>query len=231
MPPAHDPSMHGRDFHGPPQPQAGAPQPMMHHSPQRMQKSPQKSHHHESARLPSQYDSPHRMQKSPQRSHKSPNRLQKESFNQDDLMDAMSGESVPINQEYVSPRKVAPKDSHDGYDSPERKNTDSRHHSYNGPDEQPPRRKSLSERILDYKRKHTEEFESGLNDHRTKTISKSADRPDNGEDEFGHSERMKRKKSLQERVAEFKERRKNSQGFGLGGMSDASSRRSLSKKS
>merc|ERR550539_821766 len=225
MPPAHDPSMHGRDFHGPPQPQAGAPQPMMHHSPQRMQKSPQKSHHHESARLPSQYDSPHRMQKSPQRSHKSPNRLQKESFNQDDLMDAMSGESVPINQEYVSPRKVAPKDSHDGYDSPERKNTDSRHHSYHGPDEQPPRRKSLSERILDYKRKHTEEFESvsnrsearhadevalsaggsvappsedtstqpymppsgrvskngRLNDHRTKTISKSADRPDNGE--------------------------------------------------
>jgi len=267
--------------------------PMMYDSPQRMQKTPPRAHKSPS-RPSSQYNSPHRMQKSPQSSHKSPSRPAMESFNQDDIMD---GGAVANIQEFVSPRKVQPKDSHDGYDSPERKNTDSRHHAerkntdsrhhaYHDPDEQPPRRKSLSERILQYKRKNTEELEFELasnrsearhtdevrstggsvappsedtstqpymppsgrpplsknertnerlnDDHRTKTISKSADRPDNGEDDLGHNERMKRKQSLHERVAEFKERRKNSQGFGLGGMSDRGdvpSRRSLSKKS
>merc|ERR1719410_2945432 len=98
---------------------------MMHDSPQRMQKTPPRAHN--SPSRPSQYNSPHRMQKSPQRSHKSPSRQAMESFNQDDIMD---GGSVANVQEFVSPRKVQPKDSHDGYDSPERKNTDSRHHAY-----------------------------------------------------------------------------------------------------
>merc|ERR1711884_319772 len=55
-----------------------------------------------------------------------------------------------------------------------------------------------------------------MGEYRQKTISKSADRPDHGSDEdYGHEQQMKRKKSLQERVAEFKEKRKNSQGAGL----------------
>eukprot|EP00493_Phyllostaurus_siculus_P021580 UN21908 len=171
---------------------------------------PHDGHHGEYAghQSPMMHHTPPRQHKSPHRPHKSPHRPGFEKYDNDDHMD--------------------------GYDSPERKNTDSKHHMSGYSDDQIPRRKSLSERILEFKhRKLTEEnlepqspvdwiwwmveAVESMSDYRQKTISKSADRPDHGSDEqdYGHEQQMKRKKSLQERVAEFKEKRKNSQGAGL----------------
>merc|ERR1719270_2502006 len=150
--------------------------------------------------------------------------LQREVMNIQRAGGGGDGTSTAANfHEMISPRKIThPRDSYDGYDSPERKNTDSKHHMSGYSDDQIPRRKSLSERILEYKhRKLTEDnlepqSPVGMGEYRQKTISKSADRPDHGSDEdYGHEQQMKRKKSLQERVAEFKEKRKNSQGAGL----------------
>jgi len=205
---------------------------------------PHDDHHHgeyTGHQSPMMHHTPPRQHKSPHRPHKSPHRPGFEKYDSND-------------------------DHMDGYDSPERKNTDSKHHMSGYSDDQIPRRKSLSERILEFKhRKLTEEnlepqspvatkqrrntmkdsavdapSEDSLtspfmpisgrsmkeqppvdaismSDYRQKTISKSADRPDHGSDEqdYGHEQQMKRKKSLQERVAEFKEKRKNSQGAGL----------------
>jgi len=199
---------------------------------------PHDGHHGEYTghQSPMMHHTPPRQHKSPHRPHKSPHRPGFEKYDSND-------------------------DHMDGYDSPERKNTDSKHHMSGYSDDQIPRRKSLSERILEYKhRKLTDDnlepqspvatkqrrdtmkdsavapSEDSLtppfmpisgrsireqppvdaisiSDYRQKTISKSADRPDHGSDEqdYGHEQQMKRKKSLQERVAEFKEKRKNSQ--------------------
>jgi len=198
---------------------------------------PHDGHHGEYAghQSPMMHHTPPRQHKSPHRPHKSPHRPGFEKYDNDDHMD--------------------------GYDSPERKNTDSKHHMSGYSDDQIPRRKSLSERILEYKhgkiaednlepqspvatkqRRDTMKDSAvapsedsltppfmpisgrsfreqppvdaiSMSDYRQKTISKSADRPDHGSDEqdYGHEQQMKRKKSLQERVAEFKEKRKNSQ--------------------
>jgi len=203
---------------------------------------PHDDHHHGeyTGHQSPMHHTPPRQHKSPHRPHKSPHRPGFEKYDSND-------------------------DHMDGYDSPERKNTDSKHHMSGYSDDQIPRRKSLSERILEYKhRKLTDDnlepqspvatkqrrdtmkdsavapSEDSLtppfmpisgrsireqppvdaisiSDYRQKTISKSADRPDHGSDEqdYGHEQQMKRKKSLQERVAEFKEKRKNSQGAGL----------------
>ena len=53
----------------------------------------------------------------------------------------------------------------DGYDSPERKNTDSKHHMSGYNDDQIPRRKSLSERILEFKHRKLTEDNLGKNIH------------------------------------------------------------------
>jgi len=186
---------------------------------------PHDGHHGEYTghQSPMMHHTPPRQHKSPHRPHKSPHRPGFEKYDSND--DHMDGTSTAANfHEMISPRKITqPRDSYDGYDSPERKNTDSKHHMSGYSDDQIPRRKSLSERILEYKhRKLTEDnlepqSPVGMSDYRQKTISKSADRPDHGSDEqdYGHEQQMKRKKSLQERVAEFKEKRKNSQGAGL----------------
>merc|ERR1712062_728688 len=137
------------------------------------------------------------VQHTPPRQHKSPHRPHKSAHRP-------GFEKYETNDDHM-----------DGYDSPE-------HHMSGYSDDQIPSRKSLSERILEYKhRKLTgdnlePQSPVGMGDYRQKTISKSADRPDHGSDEdYGHEQQMKRKKSLQERVAEFKEKRKNSQGAGL----------------
>lgn len=77
-----------------------------------------------------------------------------------------------------------------------------------------PRKKSLSERVAEYKnRKHTEDAHLGLHEYRDVIRpSKSADRPDTGSQSQERA-RLERKKSLQERVAEFKEKRKHSQNL------------------
>jgi len=189
---------------------------------------PHDGHHGEYTghQSPMMHHTPPRQHKSPHRPHKSPHRPGFEKYDSND-------------------------DHMDGYDSPERKNTDSKHHMSGYSDDQIPRRKSLSERILEFKhRKLTEEnlepqspvatkqrrntmkdsavdapSEDSLtspfmpisgrsmkeqppvdaismSDYRQKTISKSADRPDHGSDEqdYGHEQQMKRKKSLQERI-------------------------------
>merc|ERR1719173_119841 len=213
---------------------------------------PHDGHHGEYTghQSPMMHHTPPRQHKSPHRPHKSPHRPGFEKYDSND--DHMDGTSTAANfHEMISPRKITqPRDSYDGYDSPERKNTDSKHHMSGYSDDQIPRRKSLSERILEYKhRKLTEDnlepqspvatkqrrdtmkdsavapSEDSLtppfmpisgrsireqppvdaisiSDYRQKTISKSADRPDHGSDEqdYGHEQQMKRKKSLQERI-------------------------------
>merc|ERR1719367_1396891 len=96
---------------------------------------PHDDHHGEYAghQSPMLHHSPPRQHKSPHRPHKSPHRSGFEKYDSND-------------------------DHMDGYDSPERKNTDSKHHMSGYSEDQIPRRKSLSERIIQYKqRKLTEE--------------------------------------------------------------------------
>merc|ERR1719367_1148991 len=137
---------------------------------------PHDDHHGEYAghQSPMLHHSPPRQHKSPHRPHKSPHRSGFEKYDSND--DHMDGTSTAANfHEMISPRKIAPRDSYDGYDSPERKNTDSKHHMSGYSEDQIPRRKSLSERIIQYKHRKLTEDNLGMSDYRQKTISKSAD--------------------------------------------------------
>merc|ERR1719242_528150 len=104
-------------------------------------------------------------------------------------------------------------DRYDGNDdSTDRRRNSSQYPYDDSPEQSPPRKKmSLSERIQEYRqRKMTEEENVGA--HPQQNRYQDNDRSDGaGTDESVPAYDPSRKKSLQERVAEFRDRRKNSQ--------------------
>jgi len=181
------------------------------------------------------HSSPHLQHHSPQRPRKSPS-VRPGYENHDDHMDGYDSPERKTSGHFPPERKQSghfpPERKHSGHFPSERQHSghfhterkQSGHFSY-GDHEELPRSKSLSERLKNYQRTHSHEMDP------YGTYSKSADRPDNGTDEdFGHNAQLQRKKSLQERVAEFKEKRKNSQvRFDDESVSEASERNSLHK--
>jgi len=212
----------------PPHPNFGEPrqhQPYHQHSPQRKQKSPQRPRKSPSNRpgyenhddhMDDGYDSPERKTSG----HFPPERKMSGHFPSE------RKNSGHFSTERPSSGHLSTERQNSGHFSTERQNSAHSGHFAYSDHEEVPRRKSLSERLKNYQRKHTEEDYGGY--------SKSADRPDNGTDEdFGHNAQLQRKKSLQERVAEFKEKRKNSQHMERQGSdrSDESRRVSTRNKS